>query len=174
MTWDPDWTAVPGGANATSYTVTMYAGSTLANGTTYTFEVRARSAAGGGPEAQATTTPGEVCGRTRAIANAIVSAASVSACGDVTTADLAGITELTKTGGEIPALKSGDFAGLSALTKLNVSDNIIGTLPADIFAGLSQLEELNLDDSLFVNQTLPAGVFSGLTALKVLPDYLSS
>ena len=167
MTWDPDWTAVPGGANATSYTVTMYAGSTLANGTAYTFEVRARSAAGEGPEAQATTTPGEVCGRTRAIANAIVSAASVSACGDVTATDLAGITELVKTGGEIPALKSGDFAGLSAMTKLNLSDNIIGTLPADIFAGLSQLEELDLDENLFVNgRTLPAGVFSGLTCTE--------
>ena len=168
MTWDPDWTAVPGGANATSYTVTMYAGSTLANGTAYTFEVRARSAAGEGPEAQATTTPGEVCGRTRAIANAIVAAASVSACGDVTTTHLAVITELVKTGGEIPALKSGDFAGLSAMTKLNVSENNIGTLPADIFAGLSQLEELRLAESSFTSGTLPQGIFSGLTGLRLL------
>ena len=168
MTWDPDWTAVPGGANATSYTVTMYAGSTLANGTAYTFEVRARSAAGEGPGAQATTTPGEVCGRTRAIANAIVSAASVSACGDVTATDLAGITELVKTGGEIPALKSGDFAGLSAMRKLNLSDNLIQTLPTDVFADVSQLEELNLNQNSFTGGTLPQGVFSGLSALREL------
>ena len=167
MTWDPDWTAVPGGANATSYTVTMYAGSTLANGTAYTFEVRARSAAGEGPEAQATTKPGEVCGRTKEIADAIVSAASVTACGDVTTAHLAGITELTKTSGDIPALKSGDFAGLSAMTKLSVSDNAIGTLPADIFTGLTQLEELYLGSNYFAGG-LRQGTFSGLTRLRVL------
>ena len=168
MTWDPDWTAVPGGANATSYTVTMYAGSTLANGTSYTFEVRARSAAGGGPEAQATTTPGEVCGRTPQIRDAIVGAAPVSACGDVTAAHLAAITALTETGGDIPALKSGDFAGLSAMTELIVSENFIATLPADIFAGLSQLEELHLAESSFAGGTLPQGVFSGLSALRVL------
>ena len=56
FTWDPDWTAIPdsgsGAANATSYTVTMHAGAALENGTTYTFEVRARSAAGAGEGAQ--------------------------------------------------------------------------------------------------------------------------
>ena len=171
-TWDPDWTAIAnsgaGGANAGSYTVTMHGGSTLLNGTSYTFEVRARSAAGGGPEAQATTTPGEVCGRTKEIADAIVAEASVTACGDVTTAHLAAITELTKTGGDIQALKSGDFAGLSALTKLNLSNNVIQTLPTDIFADVSQLEELNLNESSFTGGTLPQGVFSGLSALREL------
>ena len=43
--WDPDWTAIPmsapGGAYASGYTVTG-----LTNGTAYTFELRARSAAG--------------------------------------------------------------------------------------------------------------------------------
>ena len=85
MTWNPDWTAIPdsgaGGANASSYPVTMYAGSVLVNNTPYTFEVRARSAAGEGPEAQATTTPGEVCGRTKVITDAIVAAATVSGAG---------------------------------------------------------------------------------------------
>ena len=42
-TWDPDWSEVPGGASAASHTV-----ESLANGTEYTFEVRARSAAGDG------------------------------------------------------------------------------------------------------------------------------
>ena len=42
-TWDPDWSEVPGGASVTSHTV-----ESLVNGTEYTFEVRARSAAGDG------------------------------------------------------------------------------------------------------------------------------
>ena len=42
-TWDPDWSEVPGGASAASHTV-----ESLVNGTEYTFEVRARSAAGDG------------------------------------------------------------------------------------------------------------------------------
>ena len=69
------------------------------NGTAYTFEVRARSSAGEGEEAQVSTTPGEVCGRTKEIADAITAATSQSGCGDVTTAHLAAITELVKTGG---------------------------------------------------------------------------
>ena len=42
-TWDPDWSEVPGGASAASHTV-----GSLTNGVEYTFEVRARSAAGDG------------------------------------------------------------------------------------------------------------------------------
>ena len=50
---DPDWTAIPGsGAGTTSHTVTG-----LTNGTSYTFEVRARNTAGAGPPADATATP---------------------------------------------------------------------------------------------------------------------
>ena len=172
FTWDPDWTAIAGGAGATSVTVTMHGSATLANGTPYTFEVRARSAAGGGEAAQVSTKPGEVCGRTKQIADAIVAEASVSRCGDVTTTHLAGITELVTTvRGAIPALKSGDFAGLSTLTKLQMFNNGIHTLPTDIFTGLTALQELHLGASNFANGTVPAGVFSGLTALKRL--YLS-
>ena len=40
-TWNPDWTAIAGGADATSVTVNMHAGAALVNGTAYTFEVRA-------------------------------------------------------------------------------------------------------------------------------------
>ena len=168
-TWNPDWTAIAG---ATSVTVNMHAGAALVNGTAYTFEVRARSSAGGGEEAQVSTTPGEVCGRTKAIADAITAAAAQSGCGDVTTTHLAAITELVKTGGNIPTLKSGDFAGLSGLTKLEIYNNAIRGIPADTFTGLTALQELNLGTSNFANGTLPAGVLSGLTALKRL--YLAS
>ena len=175
FTWTPDWTAIansgPGEANAASYTVTMHGGAALANGTQYTFEVRARNAAGKGAEAQVMAKPGEVCGRTKPIADAIVAASPASECGDVTTAHLAGITELVKTEGDIPALKSGDFAGLTAMTKLDLNDNAMRTLPVDIFMGLSQLEVLILDESEFAGGTLPEGVFAGLSGLRELHLY---
>ena len=80
---------------------------------------------------------------------------------------LAAITELVKTGRDIPALKSGDFAGLSALTKLDLSDNLIPSVPSDIFSGLTNLEELNLASNDFRN-SLPSGTFAGLTKLRNL------
>ena len=49
-----DWTNVPGGANATSYTVTG-----LESGTSYTFEVRAVNGVGGGESATAGVTLAE-------------------------------------------------------------------------------------------------------------------
>ena len=51
-TWDPDWTDVTGGNAARSQEVTG-----LTNGTTYTFEVRARNATGNGEEATITRRP---------------------------------------------------------------------------------------------------------------------
>ena len=51
-TWDPDWTDVTGGNAARSQEVTG-----LTNGTTYTFEVRARNATGNGEEATITSRP---------------------------------------------------------------------------------------------------------------------
>ena len=55
-TWTPDWTAIPdsggGGANATSYTLTG-----LANGTEYTFEIRAVNIDGAGRGRGGTATP---------------------------------------------------------------------------------------------------------------------
>ena len=168
--WDPDWTAISdsaaGGANASSYTVTMHSSSTLANSVAYTFEVRARSAAGEGPEAQATTTPGEVCGRTKKIANAIVAASPVSGCGDVTTIHLAAITELDLNSQDVFSLRAGDFAGLTALEKLGLFAASLPELPAGIFAGLSTLTELNLGDNTFT--ALPQGIFSDLSALSKL------
>ena len=54
-TWSPDWTPISGsGANTTSYTVTE-----LSNGTAYTFEVRAKNAAGADAASTVSATPNE-------------------------------------------------------------------------------------------------------------------
>ncbi len=94
-------------------------------------------------------------------------------CADITTAELAGVTELSFVGGGLTGsslrssnLKSGDFAGLTGLTKLYLDFNEITTLPADIFSGLSALETLKLDNNQL--STLPTGIFSGLTSLTTL------
>ena len=174
FTWDPDWTAIPdsgaGGANASSYTVTMHGGSTLANGTSYTFAVRARSAAGEGKAAQDTAKPGEVCGRTAQVRDAIVREAPVSACEDVTASHLAAITALhlayAAVGDRIEELKTGDFAGLTGMNNLNLLLNLLTTLPEGIFSGLTALTDLDLNTNLI--EALPAGVFDDLTALQTL------
>ena len=93
-------------------------------------------------------------------------------CADITTAELAGVTDLTFSGASPFSslrgsnLKSGDFAGLTGLTHLNLDFNEITTLPADIFSGLSALTILELNNNQL--STLPTGVFSGLTALTGL------
>ena len=174
FTWDPDWTAIPdsgaGGANASSYTVTMHGGSTLANGTSYTFAVRARSAAGEGKAAQDTAKPGEVCGRTAQVRDAIVREAPVSACEDVTASHLAAITALhlayAAVGDRIEELKTGDFAGLTGMNNLALLLNHLTTLPEGIFSGLTALTDLDLNTNLI--EALPAGVFDDLTALQTL------
>ncbi len=93
-------------------------------------------------------------------------------CADITTAELAGITNLSFFGSSLTSslrgsnLKSGDFAGLTGLTELDLGFNEITTLPADIFSGLSALTRLRLDNNQL--STLPTGVFAGLTALTEL------
>ena len=86
-TWgDPEWHAIPtsgaGEANETGYVV-----ADLDNGETYTFAVRAVSAAGaGGPSGQAQVTLDlGICGRTRQVHTAIVDGVdSVTSCAAVT------------------------------------------------------------------------------------------
>ena len=117
--------------------------------------------------------PTDLCSRTTIVKNVIVGEVSGKTnCADITTAELAGITQLlffgslSSTSLKGSNLKSGDFAGLTGLTTLNLSGNEITTLPADIFSGLSALESL----SLGINQltTLPSGIFSGLRSLTSL------
>ena len=110
-----------------------------------------------------------VCGRTEAVRDAIVAAASgVSACADVTAAHLAGITALDFSTGSLTAitLQSGDFDGLRGLEDLIFKGIALSALPSDVFDGLTALELLNLKNTGLT--ALPAGVFRGLTALQAL------
>ncbi len=112
----------------------------------------------------------DLCSRTAVVKNLIISKVNGKTnCADITTAELAGVTELSFVGSNSligSNLKSGDFAGLTGLTSLNLSNNEITTLPVDIFSGLSDLETLRLDNNQL--STLPTGVFSGLTSLTTL------
>ena len=112
----------------------------------------------------------DLCSRTAVVKNVIISKVSGKTnCADITTAELAGVTELSFVGSNSligSNLKSGDFAGLTGLTSLNLSNNELTTLPVDIFSGLSALETLRLDNNQL--STLPTGVFSGLTSLTTL------
>ena len=112
----------------------------------------------------------DLCSRTAVVKNVIISKVSGKTnCADITTAELAGVTELSFVGSNFLVgsnLKSGDFAGLTGLTSLNLSNNEITTLPADIFSGLSALTTLRLDDNQL--SSLPTGGFAGLTSLTTL------
>ncbi len=112
----------------------------------------------------------DLCSRTEVVKNLIISKVSGKTnCADITTAELAGVTELSFVGGNSligSNLKSGDFAGLTGLTSLSLSNNEVTTLPVDIFSGLSALETLRLDNNQL--STLPTGVFAGLTSLTTL------
>ena len=108
----------------------------------------------------------DVCNRTAQVRDAIMDAAGVSACGDVTEDHLAAITRLSLSDESISTLKADDFSGLSALEELYLSDNNISSLPANIFSDLSALEDLSLKQNNLSN--LGANTFSGLTALTSL------
>ena len=107
-----------------------------------------------------------VCGRTRQVRGAIMVAADVGACGDVTADHLSAITRLSLDGLFVTTLKAGDFAGLSALETLSLGENLLATLPQDIFTGLSTLEGLNLQGNNLA--VLDSSLFSGLTNLETL------
>ena len=109
-----------------------------------------------------------ICGRTTAVAIAILSQISgVSSCTNVTDAHLAAITGPLNLNSEgIPVLAAGDFDGLTALTNLNLHTNSLSTLPAGVFDGLTALTYLDLHGNSL--STLPAGVFDELTALTTL------
>ena len=108
-----------------------------------------------------------VCDRTPQVRDAIVAAVSgVSACGDVTGAHLAAITELELEGQSIPALQVGDFDGLTALTSLDLDNNQLASLPVGIFDTLTNLIHLYLTDNQLT--ALPVGAFDNLGVLETL------
>ena len=107
-----------------------------------------------------------VCLRTSQVQAAIVAASPASACGGVTEAHLAALTELDVSEAEITLLNSGDFSGLTALEDLQLQGNQLSGLPAGVFSGLTSLTELQLQANQL--SSLRADVFSGLTALTTL------
>ena len=107
-----------------------------------------------------------ICDRTETVKTAIVSAAPVDSCGDVTAAHLADVTELDLSESSISTLKAGDFDGLTALRKLDLSGNSLASLPDGVFDQLLTLEELRLHDNSITS--LSADIFQELYTLQVL------
>ena len=112
-------------------------------------------------------TPGNVCGRTPAVRDAIIAAVpGVTDCEKIYLGHLEKIESLMLGQKGISSLKSGDFWGLSNLKTLRLDWNSLTSIPENIFAGLSNLEELSL--GLNSLSTLPSDVFDGLSSLKLL------
>ena len=164
-----EWTGIddsaPGGLHEDWVVVTG-----LTNDVAYTFQLRAVNAGGDAStwaEAGPATPRSGVCGRTEQVRDAIViEIAGVSDCADVTTAQLAGVTDLNLNSSKIKSLQSGDFSGMAALESLSLGSNELSSLPAGVFSGMAALRGLYLWGNDLTS--LPAGVFSGLTALQVL------
>ena len=114
----------------------------------------------------------DICGRSQAVADAIVAATpSIDFCHMTSPLDMAAITELDLTGKSGYGLKLGDFAGLTNLEVLNLSGYSLGghtwnQLPAGLFDGLDSLEVLDLSDTNLLN--LNRGIFGGLDTLVEL------
>ena len=131
-------------------------------------------AAGTAPDTDAATVTAAfdptagICGRTKAVRDAIVALVSGAInCALVTDAHLGAITDTLNLESQgITALTAGDFDGLTALTTLSLANNSLSTLPAGVFDELTALTTLGLYDNSM--STLPAGVFDELTALTQL------
>ena len=121
----------------------------------------------GGPSARVTATGTEgVCGRTPQIEDALMRAAGVNACADVTDAVLSRIDHLNLGGLGIGRISEDDFAGLSGLVELNLNSNRLEELTLGVFAELPNLEVLRLAGNQFAD--LEPGVFTGLSNLRSL------
>ena len=109
---------------------------------------------------------GGVCDRTPQVRDKLVEATGESACGQVTSGQLATVTLLDLRRSGIHALEAQDFNGLSSLTSLSLGENRLATLPEGIFSGLGSLERLEMPGNAL--STLPRDVFSGLSSLTWL------
>ena len=182
-TWDPDWETIGLGRTGHNTLTSCTFGDrnnnrnvdnlidiNLANGTSYTFEIRARGGDGYSEAARITVVPDgstPISERTPQVRDAIVAAvAGVNSAADVTEAHLAAITSVFLLRDNITTLKAGDFDGLTALTSLDLSENQLSTLPEGIFDGLAKLRTLQLHNNQL--STLPQDIFDGLTKLREL------
>ena len=110
---------------------------------------------------------GGICGRTRAVRDALLAQTPTDRCFLVTAEQLRSLTaslDLSNSG--IETLKPDDFAGLTELRNLQLPGNELLALPADVFSDLASLTALDLGSNRLT--TLPAGVFSGLASLTTL------
>ena len=107
-----------------------------------------------------------ICDRTAQVETAILAALSHNDCSAVTSAELAGISDLLLVNKGITSLQARDFSGLSSLYELWLAYNALTSLPAGVFSGLSSLKYLWLQENALTS--LPAGVFSGLSSLDEL------
>lgn len=134
------WVAVPGA----SYTTNSHTVTGLINGSTYTFELRARDSFAAGPAASATVALVQAPTQGVTIPDLVLRAAVAAAVGKgedaITRADLASLTTLEVTAGGI-----GDLTGLNHarnLTTLRVGGGSVSNLAP--LAGLVQLRVLAL------------------------------
>ena len=110
-----------------------------------------------------------ICGRTKAVRDALVGRiGGVSHCRDVTPEHLAGIGgTLNLQQRNLSSLQVGDFNGLTALNRLDLDKNQLTSLPAGIFDQLTSLTWLELYNNSSL-APLPAGIFDQLTKLEYL------
>ena len=141
--------------------------------TAYEVQVAATTSAGDSAWSQSALvrTYAGVCGRTKAVRDAIVAAVDgVTACGNVTGAHLGAITTLSPSLSPPPqgntALAAGDFADLTALTTLHLSGNALTSLPAGVFDPLVSLSVLELGSNRLTG--LPATIFANNAELVSL------
>ena len=116
--------------------------------------------------ADAGSITGGICDRTPQVRDKLVEAAGVSACGQVTSGQLAAVTLLDLRRSGIHALEAQDFNGLSSLTRLSLGENRLETIPEEIFSGLGSLQRLEMPGNAL--SALPRDVFSGLSGLTWL------
>ena len=182
-TWDPDWETIGLGRTGHNTLTSCTFGDrnnnrnvdnlidiNLTNGTSYTFEIRARGGDGSGDAARITVVPDgstPVSERTPQVRDAIVAAVpGVNSANDITEAHLTAITSLYLLRDNITTLKASDFDGLTALTTLDLAENQLSTLPEGIFDDLTALTTLELHGNQL--STLPQDIFDGLTKLREL------
>ena len=131
-----------------------------------------------------------VCNRTQQVRDALMEAAGVSTCEQVSAQKLSGLSELNLENSGITELQAHDFDGLDNLQELNLRSNQLIALPRGIFDGLPSLQSLNLAANALTSLTqgafegfanlrdlnlshntltaLPVGIFGGLGSLTVL------
>ena len=108
----------------------------------------------------------DICSRTAAVREEILSLTGAGNCSAVTEADLEAITVLDFYNAGLTALQAGDFAGLSGLTSLRLTSNSLRALPSGLFDNLSSLITLLIARNEIV--VLPLELFDDLRNLTGL------